>query len=269
MQLSPDISVLIPSRGRPDKLTRCLKSRGVHKNVEILIATNDDDPSYNISAIEGLGKVYTAPRSKTLAICINQLAAHAKGKLLFFLGDDYVINVPDWPDRILKSATKMPNDIGVLYPRCIFHKGFASLPIISRRMYEYLGYYMAPYFPFWYIDAWWDEIGEMLDAKIEIDLDATLPDGKGETHGLVDLYFWADFYDASRQIRVRDAIKLAKLAFSEDDKKFQSFMADIPRKQCAYAQHIAHWRSSAFIQTWEKCLRCRAIEALCRSKSRR
>ena len=95
MQKFPEISVLIPSRGRAAQAARCLKSLGVHENVEILIATDDDDASDYVSTVKGYGKHYTAPRSKTLGVCINDLAAKATGNLLFFLGDDYVIEVPD------------------------------------------------------------------------------------------------------------------------------------------------------------------------------
>jgi hypothetical protein len=251
MQKFPEISVLIPSRGRAAQAARCLKSLGVHENVEILIATDDDDASDYVSTVKGYGKHYTAPRSKTLGVCINDLAAKATGNLLFFLGDDYVIEVPDWPERIMRAATKMPNHIGVLYPRCRFHPGFANLPIISRPMYECLGYYMAPFFPFWFIDTWWEEIGIFLGAKIEIDLDVTLPDGKGNTHGLTDISFWANFFEASRPMRVRDALKLAKLAYNERDPQFQRLMAELPRRQYVCAKNVAHLRNPRFIQEWQ------------------
>ena len=251
MQEFPDISVLIPSRGRPDKLSRCLKSLGVHDNVEILVGTDDDDTSDYLPAVNGYGRIYTAPRSETLGICINKLAAKATGTLLFCLGDDYVINAPDWPDRIVCAAAKMPNGIGILYPRDPYMTRFATLPIISRRTYESLGYYMAPYFPFWFIDTWLDEIAEFLGAKIEIDLDATLPDGKGLTHGLTDLYFWADFFEALRPLRVHDAINLARLAFDERSPQFQSFMTELPNRQRLCGAEVAHLRTPDFIQNWQ------------------
>src|SRR6202035_4323750 len=95
------ISVLIPSRGRPDKLARCLRSLGIHPGVEILIATDEDDTSDYAAVTEGYAKHYVGPRPKTLATCINDLAAKAAGRLLFFLGDDYVIETSDWPQRII------------------------------------------------------------------------------------------------------------------------------------------------------------------------
>jgi glycosyltransferase involved in cell wall biosynthesis len=251
MQQLPDISVLIPSRGRPSKLARCLKSLGTHENVEVLIATDVDDCSEYASVIEGYGQHFIAPRPKTLGVCINELAAKAAGNLLFFLGDDYVIEAPDWPERIMRAARKLPDQVGVLYPRCVSHPGFANLPVISRRTYNALGYYMSPYFPFWFIDTWWEEIGIFLDAKIEIDLDATLPDGKGDTHGLIDISFWASVFDATRIMRVRDAIKLAKLVTNEKDPRFQSFIRALPWREATCAQNVTHLRAPQFIQAWQ------------------
>jgi hypothetical protein len=110
---------------------------------------------------------------------------------------------------------------------------------------------MSPYFPFWFIDTWWEEIGIFLGAKIEIDLDATLPDGKGDTHGLNDISFWASVFDATRAMRVRDAIKLAKLITNEGDPRFQSFIGALPWRQVACAQNVAHLRTPQFIQAWQ------------------
>jgi SEC-C motif/Glycosyl transferase family 2 len=251
MKKLPELSVLIASRARPQKLARCLKSLSTHENVEVLIATDEDDSSDYASVIKGYGQHFIAPRPKTLGVCINELAARATGKLLFFLGDDYVIEAPNWPERIMRAAEKMPGQIGVLYPRCVFHRGFANLPIISRRMYNALGYYMPPYFPFWFIDTWWDEIGTFLDEKIEIDLDATLPDGKGNTHGLTDISFWASVFDATRTMRLRDATKLAKLVINEGDPRFQSFIMALPWREVICAQNVAHLRMPQFIQAWQ------------------
>ena len=159
--MMPDISVIIPSRGRPDKLARCIQSLGFHTNIEVLVGLDDDDPELqrNRAAMPCFHVI--GPRHRTLGALVNTLAAKATGKYLFFLGDDYVIEQPDWPQRILDAAAKLPNDIGVLYPRCKFHKNFANLPIISRKHYEALGYFMSPIFPYWFIDTWHDEVSEL------------------------------------------------------------------------------------------------------------
>src|SRR5262249_23234449 len=213
-----DISVLIPSRGRPDKLARCVASLGCHPNVEIIVGLDTDDAT-SPEAARALRDQFgiepmVGPRAKTLGALVNDLAARSAGKYLFFLGDDNVLGSPDWPARILRAARALPRRYGVLYPRCMLHPGFATLPIISRATYRRLGYYMVPYFPFWFIDTWWDEIGELMGAKIEVDLDALQIDGKGETHGLINLKFWADFFDATRPMRIKDATTLAREAYS-------------------------------------------------------
>jgi len=219
--------------------------------VEILIATDDDDPSDYATALRGTVKHYAGPRCKTLGLCIDGLATKASGNLLFFLGDDHTIEAPDWPDRIVNTAARLPNGIGVIYPRCKFHIGFPSLPIISRRVYEHLNYYMEPYFPFWFIDNWWDEIGEMLGAKIEIDLDVILPEGKGDTHGIVDIAFWGECFELTRMMRVRDTLKLADVAYSAGP-QFNDFTAALPRRHRICVRKNEHYRNPDFAAIWEK-----------------
>ena len=249
-----DISVLIPSRGRPDKLARCIASLGCHPNVEIIVGLDTDDATSPEAARALRGQFgiepMVGPRAKTLGALVNDLAARSAGKYLFFLGDDNVLGSPDWPARILRAARALPRRYGVLYPRCMLHPGFATLPIISRATYRTLGYYMVPYFPFWFIDTWWDEIGELMGAKIEVDLDALQVDGKGETHGLIDLKFWADFFEATRPMRIKDATTLAREAYSRP--QAQSVIADLPYRASVCARRTAHLTTPEFLAYWEQ-----------------
>jgi glycosyltransferase involved in cell wall biosynthesis len=249
-----DISVLIPTRARPDKLARCLESLGAHDNVEIIVGIDEDDDL--VGEYAGIGASCklifdTAPREPTLGALVNRLAKRAGGDYLFFLGDDYVVQQPDWPQRILDAAQHLPNGVGVLYPRCPFHPKFASLPIISRQTYEALGQFSTDLFPYWFLDTWLDEIGEMLGQKTEVDLDCVPPEGKGDTHGLVDIKFWAQIFESLRPQRVEQAKKLASLAYSDPKRlKFALDTIDWRIQQCA--ARVVHLQNPEFIAQWEK-----------------
>lgn len=247
-----DISVIIPSRGRPDKLERCVKSLGAHANVEIIVGLDNDDQTRQEAEkkIADHADVHVHVRHRTLGALCNSLAKHSRGKYLFFLGDDYVLNQSDWPKRVLDAAKHLPNDIGVLYPRCAYHPKFANLPIISRKHYEALGYFMSPTFPYWFIDTWHDEEADLIDAKIEVDVDAMLPDGKGDTHGLKDLEFWARVFEATRIRRVTEAAKLAEIAYP-DQAMLNSVLATFEPKCRWLAEKVIHLRSPAFVKQWE------------------
>ena len=96
----------------------------------------------------------------------------------------------------------------------------------------------------------WDEIGELMGAKIEVDLDALQVDGKGETHGLIDLKFWADFFDATRPMRIKDATTLAREAYSRP--QAQSVIADLPYRASVCARRRAHLTTPEFLAYWEQ-----------------
>lgn len=244
---TPDISVLIPSRGRPDMLTRCIASLGNYPNVEILVGLDEDDKESESLTwpAAGLGHVTfcTAPRFPTLAACINNLAQGSKGRWLFVLCDDVVIHDPEWPAKIVAAGAMLPRGFGVMHPRDGLHPDFPSMPIISRHMYNALGYMMAPHFPFWFTDTWWDEIGYIIGQKKQLDFAIQNPEGKGKTHGMRDISFWVDFFDATRPMRVKDALKVAKLAYDTKDKGLQSMMAELPQRQRDCAKRIEHMKN--------------------------
>jgi glycosyltransferase involved in cell wall biosynthesis len=220
--------------------------------VEIIVGLDDDDKTSldAYAALHEICRPIISERHRTLGQLCNALAEKATGQYLFFLGDDYVLKQEDWPQRILDAAKKLPNDIGVLYPRCAYHPRFANLPIISRKHYEALGYFMSPTFPFWFIDTGHDEIGELLDAKIEVDLDTVLPDGKGNTHGLRDIEFWARVFEATRIRRVTEAAKLAEIAYPEEA-ALKACLGAFEAKCRWLAEKVIHLRSPAFVKQWE------------------
>lgn len=245
-EIEPIVSVLIPSRGRPDLLARCVASlvaTAGGANIEIIVGLDDDDPTIGDVNIEAAITTVVAPRHRTLGALINDLAVKAHGRWLFALGDDYVMTTAGWPKIIATAGDVLPRRVGVLYPKDAAHPGFASHPIVSREVFKELGYYHTPIFPFWFADTWWDEIGTMLDLKVEIPIEIAMPDARGATTSLRDLPYWVEIFVSLRSERLRDAVKLLKLAYDDNDSAVVRFAQEIPQRQYLCVERVKHLRN--------------------------
>jgi hypothetical protein len=152
-----DISILLPTRKRPDGLTACVKTLmdTAHRpeRVEYLYATDTDDrPAMEILQERGVipaGENLTArgqhrewrgPRlgyAKMFAY-YNLLASKARGRLLFVWNDDCEMVTRGWDELLLQLADGKP--MVQFIRRDIFENADDTFPIVDRRLRDHLGY---------------------------------------------------------------------------------------------------------------------------------
>lgn len=252
------ISVLIPERGRPHMLRRLICSlidtAWDDANYEILVAIDNDDPSWTdierLPEQDGPTRVFYWDRPITLGEKINELARKAKGDIMWFIANDYVMETFGWPAVFRSAAASLPNGIGIAFPHDDLHPNHAAFPLITRKMWDAVGFCMAPWFPTWFIDTWWDEIGIMMGCHFEIPVLVRAPEGRGKTHGMVDLEFWVSFFNETRQLRVRDAVNLAGIAYETDSQLHTRMMAQIQSRHGLCVDRSAHLSTPAFLARW-------------------
>lgn len=211
------ISILIPERGRPEKLVRLIKSLHRHagddQNHEILIAFDDDDPAWDYRVLDDdfqypRFRKFCWPRPITLGAKLNMLAEQALGDVLCFIANDMVMETPGWPAKIQAAADSLAAGIGVPFLNSTLSPGMPTYPVITRKMMEAVGHFMDPSYPFWFIDTCWQDIGLMVGSLFSVDVTVSAPDGIGLTHGMVDLPFWVDYFVKTRIERVQIAERL-------------------------------------------------------------
>lgn len=250
------ISVLIPERGRPEKLERAIRSlldrAGGDTAVEILVQIDDDDEAWFGAEPAGHPqlRILYKPRPITLGEKLNELANEANGDILFFFANDVVMESEGWPQVMRAAVNRLPNGYGVCYAKDDLHPGHASYWLMTRRMRDAVGFFAPPWFPYWFADTWWDEIGIMMQEHHQINVEVGSPDGRGKTHGMVDLPFWANLFLEMRPLRMRDTINLATLAHGEKTPALADIMAAIPTRNAlcvarnqrlASAEHLEEW----------------------------
>jgi beta-1,4-mannosyl-glycoprotein beta-1,4-N-acetylglucosaminyltransferase len=160
----PRISVLIPTRGRPQALLKSiaslLENAADPSSIEILLGIDVDD----IESIEALPHV----QADTSAVVIprrghhrlheyfNRLAGIATGDWTLAWSDDALMQTKNWDDLI----AALPPCIGWPEHNHPANWDNIAFPIVPRLWIELVGHYSLD----WAVDGWWQYVGRYSDT---------------------------------------------------------------------------------------------------------
>ncbi|MDQ2962579.1 MAG: hypothetical protein M3R31_05385 [Pseudomonadota bacterium] len=205
------IALLLATRKRPDKLLRALESFGalaarVDKLVAVIGIDDDDEESIAVARTYAgkTGVLWSiAPRELTLGHLWNRLArlGHACDILALSV-DDYVMRTEGWDEGYRSAVSLMPKGYGTAFPADPLHPGRCTLPVITRRLMDRMGFFVPPWFPFWFHDSWLGELGSYIACLLPVAVAVDAPDGRGATNNIRDLAFWSELFEATRPMRV-------------------------------------------------------------------
>lgn len=192
------LSIVLVTRGRHDLLgwtiEKTLKNI-VHPNTTLLVAVDDDDeltqkemqrwePTEHLKASIGPRVSYGSK--------YNRVLTEAPGDLYLGMVDYGPHVTPGFDEILLEDASIFPDGIGVIYNR-LSNLSFSQINGVTARLVELMGYYYPPYFPFWYVDHWLDDIARMIGritwSRVVMD-DSRRPG----TQGRRDIEFWCSFF---------------------------------------------------------------------------
>lgn len=217
-----EISVLMPTRGRPDGWRRvietCFATATYPRHVEVLCYLDEDDPARHdyVWVHSRNGKVTTplpgqvgmmdGPRI-LLSQAWNELADKAGGEIFMHCGDDVTFNTPGWDQRVREEFEKIPDRIGLVFADDLSTNfpELATHGFVHRRWVESVGYFLPPLFSCDWNDVWLSEvatkIGRMVPmanvviehhhytfGKAERDQTHAEREERGIADGVVDLY---------------------------------------------------------------------------------
>lgn len=169
------VSVLLPTRKRPEALARSVASLRDNATgpVEIIVAVDPDDHQtprdvdFVLLAEEryGYGQLHRY---------YEQLAKAAKGKWLFVWNDDAIMETAGW-DRIIAAQ---PLD-RVLKPGTNHDERLNPFPVVPAWMPEVTGRFsMSPH-----NDTWWEEVNRSLRGDIGTPIDVTVRHERADMTG--------------------------------------------------------------------------------------
>jgi hypothetical protein len=154
------VSVLVPTRKRPEQLRRMLKSFEATNDgcAELVFRIDDDDPE-SLDQLAGY-RIVVGPRLegyKSMPAFFNEMLQVARGDVLMCGNDDMVFKTPGWPTTVLELANHFPDgmfDIGVK----TYNEDHYPFFTVSRAAAEALGFLLDPRL-FWGDIFWRDVMG--------------------------------------------------------------------------------------------------------------
>lgn len=197
------ISILVPSRGRPENIRRLYRSleETTLGRWELLVRLDDDDPALREYESE-IAMTRIVGKRLMLAELWNDLLPSAEGDVLMLCGDDVTFNTKHW-DREIVGAFPV-DGIGVVHGNDLSPNSatIATHPFVSRKWVKTLGYLAPPYFTSDYVDLWLTEVADRLERR------SYLPDVVFEHHHPA---FKKAVWDRTYQERVERADGMEKV----------------------------------------------------------
>lgn len=160
------ISLLIPTRGRPQNIARLVESvvqTAASDGWEIVWCADEDDLP-TIEAIRALD-----PEHHQLLIGLraipsvrwNEAWVHARGDIFGLFGDDCVWKAPGWDQMVEEAFRRYPDRLALVYgPDGFRNELHASHPFISRAWSELFGRVLVEHFGHDWSDTWLNDVAE-------------------------------------------------------------------------------------------------------------
>lgn len=171
------ISLLCPTRGRPDNIRRLVGSAHRHATgpLEFAFYVDEDDPTRNrVRQIAGQCipdpaqshiQIVEGPRV-VLSQMWNECAKVAHHDVMMHCGDDLLFHTPGWDRLVLDRFEQFPDRIVLVYGRDGIHnQNLATHGFLHRRWVDTVGYFVPPLFASDYNDTWLDEVARKIGRR--------------------------------------------------------------------------------------------------------
>ena len=166
---APLISVLCPTRNRPDNVRSLVDSADATKTdvIEIVFYQDDDAPGSvpdDIAACPAV-TVVTGPRI-VFSDMWNKCLAAASADIFMETGDDCVFRTKGWDLDVEQAFSEYPDKIVLVYgDDLIWGEKLSSHSFVHRNWTDALGYIAPPWFSSDCCDAWLYDVAGMIGRR--------------------------------------------------------------------------------------------------------
>jgi hypothetical protein len=160
--LKPEISICVPSRGRPLQLKAMIESSlnlaESTEGIEFLIYADDDDLS--MTKFSHPSATVLRGKRQTISTMTNLLASVSRGSLIMYAADDIIFRTENWDSLVLEHYANSVHKICLIHGEDLGQDAnkIATHGFISRDLYKLLGYILPNFFKADFCDTWMTEI---------------------------------------------------------------------------------------------------------------
>jgi glycosyltransferase involved in cell wall biosynthesis len=206
----PALSLVVPTRRRPEPLRRLLDSLAATAEslgtIEIVLVVDADDQDSIDVRHELLSlKHVVVPPGQTMGALNESGAAAATGDFLMLLNDDVVARTPGWDEKILRRCRRFADGIVLVHVNdTLLQKNLCTFPIVSRAFCKLAGGICPREYIRYRIDDHIEDVFNLL-AMLGERRTIYLPDVIFEHLNFIDLPDGPREYHSDPEILARDA----------------------------------------------------------------
>lgn len=195
------LALCIASRGRAGIVANTVAvslAHAKHAATRVALGLDADDDAPAFDKMDRL-VISRAARPDTLAAVHNRLHDAVKADIYIMAGDETPFITPSW-DAKIENTLRVHRD-GYAVAGQAHENGIAfwNWIAVTDRLVGRIGFYAAPWFPFWWHDTWLYEVGCMLGRLVLVDV--SVQPNPAKSRGVRDIKFWAELFECSRDMR--------------------------------------------------------------------
>lgn len=214
----------IITRGRPQMIMETVENFLANitslSDTGLMVSVDDDDAA-TIQALAKFPGIHISikPREDFIGDKWSRGFREFPDADAHMLVADYAIcRTKGFDQKIIEAVELLPDNIGVVIGK-FANASFSSFQVVTRGLAERMGFVYPPYFPYWFVDHWVDDIARMIGRLVYVDVEIDAVSRKQRTQGMRDLVFWATFFDLCRERRR----ECAKQVIWHNDFKLQNW----------------------------------------------
>jgi hypothetical protein len=169
MEVPPmKISILCPTRGRPEQVKNMLASLRETSIVmpEVMFYVDDDDDTFPHPQLGAGVRIISGPRILMTEMW-NRCAEAATGEIMLLSGDDVLFKTKGWDDQVRRAFAAFPDRLVLVHGDDGLHGNrFGTHCFLHRAWVDAVGYFSPPYFSSDYGDTWINDVFNALDRRI-------------------------------------------------------------------------------------------------------
>jgi hypothetical protein len=165
------ITLLVPTRARPDNVRRLLTSvdATARDTVDVCFYVDEDDPTRDetVGVIRDWGAIALVGPRVVLSETWNRCWTEVRPDVAMHCGDDIVFRTDGWDELVLAEFERFPDRIAFVHGRDGFQDArVGTHGFLHRNWVETVGYFVPPYFSSDYNDTWLTDVADALGRRV-------------------------------------------------------------------------------------------------------
>jgi glycosyltransferase involved in cell wall biosynthesis len=139
-----DLSLIVPTRGRPEALARFLRSLAntarSPERLEVILVVDTDDECPDIAGWPFSVRVVAGPPGRTMGQLNRDGFTASRGAFVMLLNDDVIARTRGWDRIVLKQFRRFPDPVVLVHVNdTLIREYLCTFPILTREFVELAG----------------------------------------------------------------------------------------------------------------------------------